>query len=76
MDDIVNNDAVSWSPYHSSRNRGPNVCVSVISLRPLLQEPSHSVAVSSIGQWTPLEPSQGPYPSFTPLQCVIQSLPL
>ena len=45
MDNIVNNDAVSWSPYHSSRNPGPNVCISVLSLRPLLQESPHSVAV-------------------------------
>jgi len=43
-DGIVNDNVVSWSSYHSSRNRGTNVCVSVISLMPLLQESAHSVA--------------------------------
>ena len=36
---------ISWSSFHSSKNRGPSVKVSLTSLLPLFHEQAHSVAM-------------------------------
>lgn len=41
---VLDVETVSWSAYHSSKRRGPQVNVSISSLLPLLQEQAHSIA--------------------------------
>lgn len=42
--EVLDVETVSWSAYHSSKRRGPQVNVRISSLLPLLQEQAHSIA--------------------------------
>jgi CRISPR/Cas system Type II protein with McrA/HNH and RuvC-like nuclease domain len=42
--EVLDVETVSWSAYHSSKERGPHVNISISSLMPILQEQAHSVA--------------------------------
>ena len=43
-DEVVEVETVSWSSYHASRMKGPQVEVSITSLLLLLNDQAHSVA--------------------------------
>ena len=72
--DVINDEVVSWSAYHSSKKRGPKVQVSLTSLMPLLQETAHSVATIKHSMARVKEATNFLSPGQTPVMAVDQPL--